>query len=100
MDYAISVYLDELARQREQAAEDCSGSEAEDEQKLALGELAQRIAGAAVRRAILKRACRTDFRKNFAGMAADYNACSRETLRQSISTVRNVRPAEILRLHA
>jgi len=83
MDYAISVYLDELARQREQA--ETARKQAEAEQQVALKELADILAllSAGDLESRLPDGLPTDF----VGMAENYNS-SVETLRKSVSLVR------------
>ena len=83
MDYAISVYLDELAQQREQA--EAARKQAEDEQRLALGELTSVLGLLAD--GDLESRLPAGLPENFLGMVENYND-SVETLRESISTVR------------
>jgi methyl-accepting chemotaxis protein len=83
MDYAISVYLESLAEQREQAER--ARRQAEDEQEVALGELAKVLMLLSERD--LESRLPGGLPENYARMADDYNSAV-ETLRQSISMVR------------
>jgi methyl-accepting chemotaxis protein len=83
MDYAISVYLDELARQREQA--ETARKQAEAEQAVALSELA-RVLGL-LSGGDLESRLPGGLPENYVAMADNYNSAV-ETLRQSISLVR------------
>jgi methyl-accepting chemotaxis protein len=83
MDYAISVYLDELARQREESEN--ARKQAEAEQEVALGELNSVLA--LLSGGNLESRLPDGLPQNFRGMVDNYNA-SIETLRQSISQVR------------
>ena len=83
MDYAISVYLDELARQREQA--EAARKQAEAEQEIALGELARVLALLSDKD--LESRLPGGLPDNYARMADNYNSAV-ETLRESISMVR------------
>ena len=83
MDYAISVYLDELDRQREQA--EAARRQAEAEQQVALGELAKVLA--MLSGGDLQARLPAGLPDNYAGMVDNYNAAA-ETLRRSIALVR------------
>jgi methyl-accepting chemotaxis protein len=83
MDYAISVYLDELAGQRERA--EAARKQAEAEQSVALGELGKVLA--LLSGGDLESRLPAGLPENYAGMADHYNSAV-ETLRQSISMVR------------
>ncbi|MBX9455430.1 MAG: globin-coupled sensor protein [Rhizobium sp.] len=83
MDYAISVYLDELAIQREAA--EAARKQAESEQQVALGELAKVLA--MLSGGDLESRLPAGLPENYAGMVENYNKAA-ETLRQSISMVR------------
>jgi methyl-accepting chemotaxis protein len=83
MDYAISVYLDELARQRQQA--EAARKKGEDEQQLALGELGKVLT--LLSKGDLEARLPDGLPENYVSMVGDYNE-SIETLRGSISLVR------------
>jgi methyl-accepting chemotaxis protein len=83
MDYAISVYLDELARRREESENARLQSEAE--QKTALGELGQVLS--LLSAGDLEARLPDGLPENYGGMVSDYNA-SIEALRLSIRQVR------------
>jgi methyl-accepting chemotaxis protein len=83
MDYAISVYLDELARQREDSEN--ARLRAEAEQQVALGELNSVLALLAG--GDLESRLPDGMPDNFVGMVGNYNG-SIEALRRSISLVR------------
>ena len=83
MDYAISVYLDELARQREEA--EAARKQAETEQQVALAELSKVLG--LLSGGDLESRLPGGLPENYAGMVENYNSAA-ENLRQSISTVR------------
>jgi methyl-accepting chemotaxis protein len=83
MDYAISVYLEELERRREES--EAARRQAENEQTLALDELAS-ILGL-LSGGDLESRLPGGLPENYVKMAENYNSAI-ETLRRSISTVR------------
>jgi methyl-accepting chemotaxis protein len=83
MDYAISVYLEALSEQREQA--EAARRNAEAEQQVALKELGRVLD--LLSQGDLETRLPPGMPENFTGMVKDYNN-SVEALRQSISTVR------------
>jgi methyl-accepting chemotaxis protein len=85
MDYAISVYLDELDRRRQEA--EVARSQAELEQKNALAELSGILA--LLSAGDLESRLPGGLPENYRGMVSNYNEAA-ETLRQSMGTVRNV----------
>ena len=91
MDYAITVYLDILAAER-QAAEDAR-ARAEKEQAIALAALSEVLTRLSA--GDLEAKLSPEQPENFVGMAHDYNA-SVEKLRDTIGTVRSA-GEEILR---
>jgi methyl-accepting chemotaxis protein len=84
MDYAISVYLVELAEQREQSEK--ARRHAQAEQEIALGELAEVLA--MLSGGDLESRLPGGLPENYSGMVENYNSAV-ETLRQSISMVRS-----------
>lgn len=83
MDYAISVYLAALAEQREQSEK--ARREAQAEQEVALGELAEVLA--MLSSGDLESRLPGGLPENYSGMVTNYNSAV-EALRQSISMVR------------
>lgn len=83
MDYAISVYLDELAKRREEA--EAARQQAESEQKLALGELGGILTLLAT--GDLEARLPEGLPENYVEMVGNYNQAV-ETLRGSIFMVR------------
>jgi methyl-accepting chemotaxis protein len=83
MDYAISVYLDELAKRREES--EALRLQAETEQRTALDELASILLMLAD--GDLEKRLPDGLPENYAGMVTNYNDAA-ETLRRSIGMVR------------
>jgi methyl-accepting chemotaxis protein len=83
MDYRVSVYLDELARQREEV--ELAQRKAAEEQQIALAELGKILGAMAV--GDLETRLPEGLPENYAIMVANYNEAA-ETLRKSISLVR------------
>ncbi|MDO6965181.1 globin-coupled sensor protein [Rhizobium alvei] len=83
MDYAISVYLDELAQRREESER--ARRKGEEEQKEALDRLSTILS--ALSGGDLEMRLPDDLPENYSGMVENYNSAI-EALRMSISTVR------------